>query len=210
MPFPDCRLYLLFTPELCAGDPWKTLEMAIDGGVDAVQWRVKTDDRPGFARCRELCRQRRVPLLVNDDVMFAVRWQADGAHVGQDDMPVEAARKLLTDGWLGISTHDTAQIAAAAAAGADYVGFGPCHPTAIATGSEYTAHATPANLRFHRTRLERGRHPFDAGAAGGDTGRSEFATIPLSTRNRYEPIKAFALRHGVCVDDPGRLAVVAS
>ena len=143
MPFPDCRLYLLFTPDLCAGDPWKTLEMAIDGGVDAVQWRVKTNDRPGFTRCRELCRQRRVPLLVNDDVMLAVRWQADGAHVGQDDMPVEAARKLLTDGWLGISTHDTAQIAAAAAAGADYVGFGPCHQTAT---KGYDAGKTPAQI----------------------------------------------------------------
>jgi len=143
VPFPDCRLYLLFTPELCAGDPWKTLEMALEGGVDAVQWRVKTEDRPGFARCREMCRQRRVPLLVNDDVMLAVRWQADGAHVGQDDIPVEAARKLLRDGWLGISTHDTAQITAAAAAGADYVGFGPCYKTAT---KGYDTGKTPADI----------------------------------------------------------------
>ena len=143
MPFPDCRLYLLFTPDLCASDPWKTLEMALDGGVDAVQWRVKTADRPGFARCREMCRQQRVPLLVNDDVMLAVRWQADGAHVGQDDIPIEAARKLLADGWLGISTHDTAQIAAAAAAGADYVGFGPCHKTAT---KSYDAGKSPAEI----------------------------------------------------------------
>jgi thiamine-phosphate pyrophosphorylase len=71
-----------------------------------------------------------VPLLVNDDVMLAVRSQAHGAHVGQDDLPAEAARKLLDEQWLGISTHNPQQIAAAAANGADYVGFGPCFPTA--------------------------------------------------------------------------------
>ncbi|HEX6812979.1 MAG TPA: thiamine phosphate synthase [Planctomycetota bacterium] len=130
MPFPASRLYLLFTPEQCTGDPWSTLAMALDGGVDAVQWRVKTEDREGFARCREICQQRRTPLFVNDDVMLAVRSQADGAHVGQEDMPVEAARKLLVGRWLGVSTHDKAQITAAVADGADYVGFGPCYKTA--------------------------------------------------------------------------------
>ncbi|HZN38901.1 MAG TPA: thiamine phosphate synthase [Planctomycetota bacterium] len=159
MPFPDCRLYLLFTPELCAGDPWKTLDMALDGGVDVVQWRVKTADRPGFARCRETCRQRRVPLFVNDDVMLAVRWQADGAHVGQDDMPVEAARKLLRDGWLGISTHDTAQIAAASAAGADYVGFGPCHKTAT---KGYDTGKSPAEIEGAIEAAQRLRLPLFA------------------------------------------------
>lgn len=130
MPFPDCRLYLLFTPELCAGDPWSTLVLALEGGVDAVQWRVKTQDREGFVRCRELCRARQVPLFVNDDVMLAVRGQAEGAHVGQDDIPADAARKLLVDRWLGVSTHNPAQIKAAAAAGADYLGFGPCYESA--------------------------------------------------------------------------------
>jgi thiamine-phosphate pyrophosphorylase len=71
-----------------------------------------------------------VPLVVNDDVMLAVRSRAAGAHVGQERHARAAARKLLTTGWLGVSTHDPRQIAAAAAAGADYVGFGPCHPTA--------------------------------------------------------------------------------
>lgn len=123
------RLYLLFTPQSCAGDPWWTLDQALAGGVDLVQWRVKTPDRDGFRRCRDACRRSGVPLLVNDDVMLAVRGGAAGAHVGQDDLPAEAARKLLAGQWLGVSTHDLAQIAAAAAAGADYVGFGPCHPT---------------------------------------------------------------------------------
>lgn len=129
MSFPG-RLYLLFTPSLCRLDPWATLSGAISGGVDLVQWRSKEPDPSGYLRCRDLCRRRGVPLLVNDDVMLAVRSQAHGAHVGQDDLPAEAARKLLDDQWLGISTHDPKQIAAAAANGADYVGFGPCFATA--------------------------------------------------------------------------------
>ncbi len=123
------RLYLVFTPSLCRSDPRLVLAAALAGGVDLVQWRSAQPDPDGFRRCRDLCRERGVPLLVNDDVMLAVRARADGAHVGQHDMPADAARKLLGSRWLGVSTHVPAQIAAAAAAGADYVGFGPCHAT---------------------------------------------------------------------------------
>ena len=129
MHFPDARLYLLFTPELCAGDPWQALADALTAGVDLVQWRVKSVDRDGYERCRTICRDARVPLVVNDDVMLAVRSRVAGAHVGQGDMPHDAARKLLVGQWLGVSTHDPAQIRSAVAAGADYLGFGPCHPT---------------------------------------------------------------------------------
>ncbi|MBZ0150969.1 MAG: thiamine phosphate synthase [Planctomycetes bacterium] len=124
------RLYLLFTPALCRHDPWRTLTAALDAGVDMVQWRSKHDDRDGLHRCREICRRFDVPMLINDDVMLAVRSCAYGAHVGQDDMPADAARKLLGTACLGISTHDPEQIGRAAAAGADYIGFGPCHATA--------------------------------------------------------------------------------
>lgn len=139
----DCRLYLLFTPSLCAGEPWTTLAAALDHGVDLVQWRVPASDRDGFEQCRTMCHSANVPLLVNDDVMLAVRSRAAGAHVGQGDIPADAARKLLTHGWLGVSTHDPAQIAAAAIAGADYVGFGPCHATAT---KGYTTGKTPAEI----------------------------------------------------------------
>lgn len=142
MSFPG-RLYLLFTPSLCRHDPWDTLSAALAGGVDLVQWRSKTPDPDGFRRCRDLCRAAGVPLVVNDDVMLAVRSRANGAHVGQQDLPAEAARKILVDRWLGVSTHDVAQIKAAAAAGADYIGFGPCHPTAT---KGYETGKTPAEI----------------------------------------------------------------
>ena len=124
------RLYLLFTPELCRHDPVATLDAAIGAGVQLVQWRSKQHDRDLFEHARARCADRRVPLIVNDDVMLAVRSDCPGAHVGQDDMPADAARKLMFDRTLGVSTHDLEQIRAAHRAGADYVGFGPCHPTA--------------------------------------------------------------------------------
>ena len=123
------RLYLLFTPELCRHDPQSTLEAALDAGVDLVQWRSKRAPTEAFDQARELCARRRVPLIVNDDVMLSLRSEAAGAHVGQEDMPADAARKLMFGRLLGVSTHDLDQIRAAAAARADYVGFGPCHPT---------------------------------------------------------------------------------
>jgi thiamine-phosphate pyrophosphorylase len=130
MPVAGRRLCLLFTPSLCAGEPWATLRAALRGGVDLVQWRVKEPDPQGLRRCLQACRRARVPLIVNDDVMAALRAGADGAHVGQDDMPAGAARRLLGKLVLGVSTHDTAQIGSAIADGADYLGFGPCFPTA--------------------------------------------------------------------------------
>lgn len=172
MPFPG-RLYLLFTPSLCRGEPWQTLSAALDGGVDLVQWRSKAPDPQGFLRCRDVCRSRGIPLLVNDDVMLAVRGRANGAHVGQDDLPAEAARKLLVGQWLGISTHDVAQIAAAAAAGADYVGFGPCHATAT---KGYATGKTPAEIEA--AVLAAATHRVPLFAIGGITADN---LIPLRT-----------------------------
>lgn len=141
MPFPDLRLCLLFTPELCGADPWQVLAAALRGGVDLVQWRVPAADPEGLRRCLHRCRQADVPVIVNDHVMLALRAGADGAHVGQQDMAAGAARRILAQRWLGVSTHDPAQIAAAAAAGADYIGFGPCYATATKGYAQGTADA---------------------------------------------------------------------
>ena len=147
------RLYLLFTPSLCRGEPWAVLSAAVAGGVDLVQWRSKTPDPEGFLRCRDWCRDQGVPLLVNDDVMLAVRGRANGAHIGQDDLPAEAVRKILVDQWLGVSTHDVAQIAAAAAAGADVVGVGPGHASAT---KGYTTRKKPAQIEAAAAEFDKG------------------------------------------------------
>ena len=126
---------------------------------DLVQWRRKGEDRAGLQRCREACRARGVPVIVNDDVMAAVRWQAHGAHVGQGDMPLPAARKLLVDQWLGVSTHDVVQIEDAKAQGADYIGFGPCHPTQT---KGYAIGKTPAEIEAAVAAADRLRLPLFA------------------------------------------------
>lgn len=151
MPSPG-SLYLLFTPAACRLEPLTTLTRALEGGVDMVQWRAPAD-RETLRGCRTLCHAHQVPLLINDDVMLAVRCGAAGAHVGQDDIAADAARKLLFGRLLGVSTHDPRQIAAAVAAGADYVGFGPCYPTAtkgyehgVGLAAVETAVATCAEL----------------------------------------------------------------
>lgn len=131
MPLESRRLYLLFTPELCRGEPFATLAAALAGGVDLVQWRVKQSDPTGLRRCMELCAEAGVPVLVNDDVELAVASGAAGAHVGQQDMPAARARALLGPRrLLGVSTHSLAELRAAERDGADHVGFGPCFPTA--------------------------------------------------------------------------------
>jgi thiamine-phosphate pyrophosphorylase len=123
------RIYLVFTPELCRQDPYQTLEAALAAGVDLVQWRPRRPNRDGLDRTRAICRGHQTPLIINDDVMLALRSEAAGAHVGQEDMPSDAARKLMFGRLLGVSTHNIAQIQLAAKATANYVGFGPCFPT---------------------------------------------------------------------------------
>ncbi len=132
MEWRNARLYLLFTPALCAGDPWRTLAAALDGGVQLVQWRVKEPDSAGLGRCVRVCSDRDspVPVIVNDHVQMAVDQGACGAHVGQQDMAPAAARRILgSDRCLGVSTHDITEVQAALDAGSDYLGFGPCFPT---------------------------------------------------------------------------------
>jgi thiamine-phosphate pyrophosphorylase len=109
----------------------------IKGGIGIIQYREK---RPAksfalmLAECREIRRITReagVLFIVNDYCDIARLVDADGVHVGQDDLPVEAARGLIgPDKIIGLSTHSPEQAAAAVVAGADYIGVGPIFATA--------------------------------------------------------------------------------
>lgn len=121
-------------------------DAALAGGADVIQLRDKRgslrDLLPQARAIQALCRGRGATFIVNDRVDLALAADADGAHVGQDDLPAEAARRLLGPGrLLGISTHDAAQARVAMAAGADYIGFGPM----FATGTKETGY-TPRGL----------------------------------------------------------------
>lgn len=108
---------------------------AVAGGVTAVQLREKTLSTRAFAEeARELSRLLRpigIPLVVNDRADVALAAGADGVHVGQDDLPVDALRGLVGAGLLvGLSVTSIGEAAAVDAALVDYVGVGPVFATA--------------------------------------------------------------------------------
>ena len=126
-------LYLIATGQPAA--PLNTLEAveaAISGGVGMVQMREKgstQDELMALGReLRLLTRRLGVPLVVNDDPIMAARLDADGVHVGQDDLPVAEVRRVFS-GLVGLSTHTAEQVADGVAAGADLLGFGPLFST---------------------------------------------------------------------------------
>lgn len=126
---------------------------ALEGGAAVIQYRDKTADQ---ARRREeasqlatLCTQRRVPLIINDDVELATTVGAAGVHLGKDDADIVAARIRLGSGAIiGVSCYDSMDRAhAAAAAGADYLAFGAFFPSPTKPNAR---RATPELLRAAR------------------------------------------------------------
>ena len=106
---------------------------SLDGGVTMVQLREKTLEEGKFLEeakeLQTLCRERGVPFLVNDNVEIAREMNADGVHVGQEDLPVAEVRALIgPDAFLGLSVTNLDELADVPA-GVDYLGIGPVYPT---------------------------------------------------------------------------------
>ena len=129
------RTYLVTQQSLSAGrSTAEIVEDAIAGGVDAVQLREKdVSARERYElgrRLREQTRAADIDLIVNDRVDLAAAIDADGVHLGQSDLPVDAAGDLLgEDAIVGVSTGSVAEAEAAADAGADYLGVGAIYGT---------------------------------------------------------------------------------
>jgi thiamine-phosphate pyrophosphorylase len=130
----EAKLYALLTGSQCvAALDWTIAEIA-QGGVDIVQLREKTlSDAELLERAKNVRRWTReagVLFIVNDRPDIALLAQADGVHLGQDDLPVAAARRILgPDAIIGVSTHNLAQVHQAILDGADYLGVGPTFPS---------------------------------------------------------------------------------
>ena len=133
--FAGVRLYVLITAELVPGGDWlAAASAALDGGADCLQLREKQlDGRALLARAAALvalCRARGRLCVINDRVDVALACDADGVHLGQDDLPPRVARQLLGPHRLiGVSTHAIAQAQQAVRDGADYIGVGPVFPS---------------------------------------------------------------------------------
>lgn len=129
MPATDCRLYLI-TPPILPAKFEDQLAAALDAGdVAAVQLRLKDvpDDviLKTIDSLRPIAQSRDVAFLLNDRPDLAVKSGCDGAHVGQTDMPLKQARKILGDLTMGVTCHNSRHLAMEAGeAGADYVAFG--------------------------------------------------------------------------------------
>lgn len=140
------RLCLLLSRTLCRLRPLEVLDRALAGGVDMVQLREKDLPAADFLAWAQtvapICRAAGVPLIINDQVDVALACDADGVHVGQEDLPPREVRALVGENKLiGLSTHSLEQMEAAQDDGwANYLGFGPVFPT---TTKGYTAGLGP-------------------------------------------------------------------
>lgn len=131
-------LYLyLVTDEAsrCRNGLLPTVREAVAGGVTMVQYRSAQTDKEAVLEevlpLRDYLRSVNVPLIINNDVELAVEIGADGIHIGQSDMPVAEARKLIGPNMiLGFSVSNQAEMDAVPVELVDYVGCGPVYPTA--------------------------------------------------------------------------------
>ncbi|WP_332632096.1 thiamine phosphate synthase [Halalkalibacter flavus] len=131
----EFKLYAITGEEFHQGrDLVEVMEEAILGGVDIIQLRDKTSSKRDVLNkaksLRELTRKHDVLFIVNDHIDVALAVDADGIHIGQDDLPLAEARKIMgQDKIIGLSTHKIEEAREAEAGGADYIGVGPIFHT---------------------------------------------------------------------------------
>jgi thiamine-phosphate pyrophosphorylase len=111
----------------------ETVRRVLDAGIKWIQYRGKALFRRDMflqaERLRRLTDEYRAVLIVNDHADIALAVDADGVHLGQDDLSLKAARKIMGKKIIGISTHNVDQALEARRNGADYIGFGPVFQT---------------------------------------------------------------------------------
>ncbi|MBI1823965.1 MAG: thiamine phosphate synthase [Nitrospirae bacterium] len=126
----QAKICLITPPSIGNPDLFFTrLNEALSEGIRFVQYRNKECSKKEALRIsirlRELTARYRAIYIVNDDLDIALASDADGVHIGQKDLPIKEARKLLGKKWIiGVSTHNLNQALEAQKGGADYIGFG--------------------------------------------------------------------------------------
>jgi len=131
----EARLYaILDLGYVVPNDAERAASQLLRGGADMIQLRGKEQSVSELARLanklHRLTSEAGVPLIINDHAGIARDLPVEGLHLGQDDLPIAAAREIVQrDCWIGKSTHSPEQAMAAAEEGADYIGFGPLFAT---------------------------------------------------------------------------------
>lgn len=182
------RLYLITSARPDLAD---FLAAAVRGGVDLVQLREKElSDRAllsALLEAREITRRLGVPLVVNDRPDLALVVDADGVHLGQEDLPVDAARRLGVA--VGVSTHAPGELDAAEA---DYAGVGPVYATPTKAGRP------PVGLELVRYAAAHARLPW---FAIGGIDHTNAADVVAAGARRLAVVRAIGE-----ADDPERAA----
>ena len=147
----DKRYMLLYavTDRAWTGEQtlYEQVEAALKGGVTCVQLREKEMDETAFLQEAKdicaLCHRYGVPFIVNDNVDVAIACQADGIHVGQEDMATGEVRRRVGDAMiLGVSVHTVEEARRAVRNGADYLGLGAVFPTSTKTDVDQMTNET--------------------------------------------------------------------
>ena len=152
-------LNLVTDSAVTTGQLLRIVKGAVAGGVTMVQLREKTTDTRTFLErawaLKRLLKGTGVPLIINDRVDIALAVDADGVHLGQSDMPVDIARRLLgPDKIIGLSVESLEQIEQANSLDIQYIGISPIFATSTKTDTK-----APFGLEGARQAVKRSIHP---------------------------------------------------
>ena len=131
------KLYFICGTTTCLGkDLYTVVEDALKGGITLFQFREKGkgalegEEKLELAiKLKNLCKKYNVPFIVNDDIELALEIDADGVHVGQDDLGVDEIRKLMPNKIIGLSIGNEEELKQSKVEYVDYVGVGPVYVT---------------------------------------------------------------------------------
>lgn len=133
-------LYLILDQQCTTRNIISVAQDAVEAGVDIIQYREKVlskkDSLAIAEKLRKITKDAGVTFIINDDPAVALAVDADGVHLGQEDIPVDSARKILgKDKIIGISTHNMEEVTEAKKLDVDYIAFGPIFqsPTKMVT-----------------------------------------------------------------------------
>ena len=131
------KLYFICGTTTCLGkDLYAVVEDALKGGITLFQFRekgtgaIEGKEKVELAiKLQNLCKKYNVPFIVNDDIELALEIDADGVHVGQDDLGVDEIRKLMPNKIIGLSIGNEEELKQSKVEYVDYVGVGPVYVT---------------------------------------------------------------------------------